>query len=131
MTLGRDRSPVAAVLLFTLACGGATGLLLWLTGTPWHWGYAAVLVYLGGITLLLHRWQERALVEDPKGFVRRFMTGLTLKMFVSIVAVAVVLLTLPRDRAVPLALAFALLYLAFLGFSTGRLVNLSRRPPRP
>ncbi len=30
----------------------------------------------------------------------------------------------------PLALAFALLYLAFLGFSTGRLVNRSRRQPR-
>ncbi len=131
MTLGRTSSPVAPVLLFTATCGGAAALILWSVGVPWHWGYAAALAYLGGITLLLHLWQERAMVRDPQGFVQRFMAGLTLKMFVSIVAVAVVLLTLPRSQAVPLALTFALLYLAFLGFSTGRLVNLSRRQPRP
>jgi VIT1/CCC1 family predicted Fe2+/Mn2+ transporter len=34
------------------------------------------------------------------------------------------------DLALPLALTFALLYLAFLGFSTARLVNLSRTMPR-
>ena len=131
MTQGRGASPVLPVLLFTTACGACTALVLRLAGLPWHWGYAAALAYLSAVTLLLHLWQERAMVTDPKGFVRRFMAGLTLKMFVSIVAVAVVLLTHPRAEAVPLALAFALLYLAFLGFSTGRLVNLSRRRPAP
>ncbi len=130
MTSGRVPSPVAPVLLFTAACGGATALVHWTAGLPLHLGHAAVLAYLGGLTLVLHLWQERAMITDPKGFVRRFMAGLTLKMFVSVVAVAVVLLTLPRGRAVPLALTFALLYLAFLGFSTGRLVHLSRRQPR-
>lgn len=130
MTPGRSTSALVPVLLFTAVCGAATALVLRLAGLPWHWGYAAAVAFLSGLTLLLHLWQERAMVDDPKGFVRRFMAGLVLKMFVSIVVVAVVLLTLPRDRAVPLALAFALLYLAFLGFSTGRLVNLSRRQPR-
>jgi VIT1/CCC1 family predicted Fe2+/Mn2+ transporter len=36
----------------------------------------------------------------------------------------------PGVLALPLALMFALLYLAFLGFSTARLVNLSRTMPR-
>ena len=106
-------------------------LMLTLTGTPWHWGYAAVLVYLGGITLLLHRWQERALVEDPKGFVRRFMTGLVIKMFLSIFVLVVLLLIAPKPVVVPLALCFALLYLAYLVFSTTRLLRLSRTAPRP
>lgn len=129
MTQGRRTSPLVPVLLFTVVCGACTALVVRLAGLSLHWGYGAVLIYLGGVTLLLHLWQERAMVNDPKGFVRRFMAGLMLKMFVSIVAVAVILLTLPRAQAVPLALAFALLYLAFLGFSTGRLVHLSRRQP--
>ncbi|HMQ75106.1 MAG TPA: hypothetical protein PKE21_01910 [Flavobacteriales bacterium] len=129
MTQGRSTSPLVPVLLFTMVCGVCTALFVRLAGLSLHWGYGAVLIHLGGVTLLLHLWQERAMVNDPKGFVRRFMAGLMLKMFVSIVAVAVVLLTLPRAQAVPLALAFALLYLAFLGFSTGRLVHLSRRQP--
>ncbi len=131
MTQGRSASPVVPVLLFTAVCGAATALILRLAELPWHWGYAVALAFLSGTTLLLHLWQEHALVADPKGFVRRFMAGLTLKMFAGIVAVALVLVTLPRAEAVPLALAFTLLYLAFLGFGTGRLVNLSRRQPRP
>ena len=58
------------------------------------------------------------------------MTGLVLKMLVSLFLLLGIVFLVPRDLALPLALSFALLYLAFLGFSTARLVGMSRHLPR-
>ena len=125
-----QRSPILPVLLFAAVCAAATWFGLRLLGLPFHWAYAAVITYLAGLTLVLHIWQERSMHTDPKGFVRRFMTGLVLKMLVSLFLLLGLVFLVPRDLALPLALSFALLYLAFLGFSTARLVGMSRHLPR-
>jgi F0F1-type ATP synthase assembly protein I len=125
------RAPFLPVLLFTCVCTAATWFGLRLMDLPFHWSYGLVIGYLAGFTLFLHRWQEGALHTDPKGFVRRFMTGLVLKMLISLFLLLAIVFLVPRDLALPLALTFALLYLAFLGFSTARLVGFSRDLPRP
>ena len=100
-----------------------------------HWPFGAaqvaMLAFLAVLTAVLHLWQENGLIEDPKGFMFRFMLGLIIKLGSSLVAIAAILLLLPRERALPLALTFAVLYLAFLAFSTVRLSARSRNAPRP
>lgn len=88
-------------------------------------------LYFAVLTYLLHRWQERALAGDPKGFVQRFMTALVVKMFASVAVLVVLLLTAPDAFITPMALGFAALYLAYVVFSTVRLMRLSRNAPRP
>ncbi|MDX9750789.1 MAG: hypothetical protein RBT71_06880 [Flavobacteriales bacterium] len=127
--MGR-RSFVVPLLLFSLACAALTALVLHLSGIPFRAVHAGAIAYLALVTLALHAWQEGALVSDPKGFVPRFMTGLVLKMLASILVLVVIVVVLPKEEAIPLALAFAVLYLAFLAFSTVRLSGLVRRPPQ-
>ena len=64
---------------------------------------------------------------DPKGFVTRFMLGLILKMFMSLVVVVCMLMLIKGDHRIATVLIFGLLYLVFLAFSTIRLVNLSKK----
>ena len=127
----RRWSFVLPILLFTVACAAITWLGLYLSGTAFHPLHAGIIGYFAGVTLLLHAWQEHAIESDPKGFVRRFMAGLVVKMFISLVLLVLLLFTLPREQAIPLAVAFALLYLAYLAFSTVRLTGLLRKLPRP
>jgi hypothetical protein len=131
MGTARRPSPVVPILVFAAIAGGVLYGVLTALHIPFTWPFVAVLVYLAAITLVLHLWQEKALVTDPKGFVNRFMLGLVLKMLLSLVLIVAVLFLLPRDTALPLALAFAVLYLAFLAFSTVRLSARSRNAPRP
>lgn len=93
---------------------------------PYHPAFALTALYFTALTYVLLHWQEQAMVEDPKGFVRRFMLGLMLKMMVSLILVVCIMLLGPKQVLLPLVLSFALLYLAFLGFSTFRLVTRSR-----
>ena len=119
-----------AVLLFTVAMGAATYAISLLAHWPFGLPQLAMLAFLAVLTALLHLWQENAMVTDPKGFMFRFMIGLVLKLVSALVAVVAILMLLPRGKAVPLALTFALLYLAFLAFSTVRLSTRSRNLPR-
>lgn len=127
----RRWSFVLPILLFSLACVGITWLALHLSGLPFQPLHGAIIGYFAVVTALLHMWQEHAIESDPKGFVRRFMGGLVLKMFVSLLLLVAVIFLLPRERAIPLAVAFALLYLAYLAFSTVRLTGLLRNLPKP
>lgn len=120
-----------AILLFTLATGAATYAVCLLAHWPFGLPQLAMLGFLAVLTGALHIWQESAMLTDPKGFMFRFMIGLVLKLGSALVAVVAILMLLPRARAVPLALTFALLYLAFLAFSTVRLSARSRSLPRP
>lgn len=120
-----------AILLFTLAIGAATYAICLLAHWPFGLPQLAILAFLAILTASLHLWQENAMLTDPKGFMFRFMIGLMLKLVSALVAVAAILMLLPRAKAVPLALTFALLYLAFLAFSTVRLSARSRNLPRP
>lgn len=116
-----------ATLLFTLAAGGATYAVYALA--QWAFGPAevAALLFIGTLSGLLLAWQEKALVTDPRGFMGRFMVGLMVKLLASLFAVAIILFLLPRRQGVVLGLTFAVLYLAFLAFTTVRLSNRSRR----
>lgn len=120
-----------ATLLFTLAAGAFVyGLYVFM---HWPFGKAEVAVplFLGLLTGGLLAWQEQAMKADPQGFMRRFMLGLTAKLAASVLAIAAILVYLPRDRAVTLALTFTGLYLLFLVFTTSRLGQRSRNLPRP
>lgn len=120
-----------ASLLFTLAAGAATYALYSLAQWPFGAPQLAVLAFLGALTAVLLAWQEKAMAADPNGFMHRFMLGLVIKMLASLLAVAVILIALPRENAVLLVLTFAVLYLAFLAFSTVRLSGRSRNQSRP
>lgn len=119
------------LLVFSACCSAILVAVLVASGAPVSLHYAGAIVYFAGITAVLHAWQEHAFVTDPKGFVRRFMAGLMLKMFLSVVVLVVLLFTVPKSLSIPLALSFAVLYLAFLAFSTLRLMKVSRTVPAP
>ena len=57
------------------------------------------------------------------------MAALMLKMVLSVALLVLVLLRVANAEVVPAALVFAFLYLAFLTFSTARLIRLSRKRP--
>jgi len=126
-----QRSFLIPLTVFTLACGVAAFAILKAVRAPLTLHYLFTLIYFAATTFFLHRWQEGNLSTDPQGSVRRFMTGLVIKMFLSVFVLVVLLLVAPKPVIVPLALCFAVLYLAYLVFSTARLLRLSRTAPRP
>jgi F0F1-type ATP synthase assembly protein I len=121
-----QRSFLVPLSVFTLACAAVMFGVLHLLKAPITAHYFFALLYFAAITFFLHRWQENNFAADPKGFVRRFMTGLVLKMFASIAVLVVCMLLVPADLLVPFTLCFAVLYLAYLAFGTARLMRLSR-----
>lgn len=126
----RRWSFLVPILLFT----AAMGLLLWIAfygfQQPLGPAHGIMLLWFAAITTALHLWQEHSMATDPKGFVRRFMAGLMLKMLLSLGVLVVVLIRAPKATVMPNGIAFALLYLAFLAFSTARLTGLSRKLPK-
>jgi uncharacterized protein involved in response to NO len=56
------------------------------------------------------------------------MTGLVVKMLVSLMLVLVIAVLAPKPFVIPFVLTFAVLYLAFLVFSVARLMLLSHKP---
>ena len=115
-----------AMAAFSAFVAAATYGVLALLGLHLSWAYGALIALLGLATWLLHAWQEGQLLTDPKGFVRRFMLGLVLKMMMALLLIVLILVAFPRTFALPLALAFAFQYLAFLVFSAVRLMGRSR-----
>ena len=120
------RSPALSILLFSAAAALATWFALHLGGRAFAWPHVVMLAYFAAISLVLHAWQEKS-AGEAKIFMRRFMTGLVIKLLLSLVLLVVLLVVLPADMVKPLTVAFVLLYLAFLAFSTARLVMLIRR----
>jgi hypothetical protein len=119
------------ILLFAAVCAAVMFLTLRFAAIPTSGVFWDMLAWFTVLTVVLHAWQEGGRGGDPKIFVRRFMAGLVIKMMLSLVALVVLLVVLPKDRLVPAAITFVLLYLAFLGFSTARSVGLMRRNARP
>ena len=124
------RSPALPILLFSAAAALATWFALHLSGRQFAWPHVVMLAYFAAISLVLHAWQERS-AGEARVFMRRFMTGLVVKLLLSLVLLVVLLVVLPADMVKPLTVVFVLLYLAFLAFSTVRLVMLIRRPTLP
>lgn len=124
------RSPALPIILFSAAVALATWFTLYLSGRSFGWPYVVMLVYFASISLVLHAWQEQS-AGDAKVFMRRFMTGLVVKLMLSLVLLVVLVVVLPTDAVKPITVVFVLLYLAFLGFSTARLVMLIRKTAAP
>ena len=122
---------LAAVVLFGIAIGAASYALFRLAHFPFGLPHLAILAFWTTLSAAMQIWQEAGLIGDPKGFMFRFMVGLVVKLLVALSAVAAILALRPRDEAVPLALLFTGLYLAFLAFSTIRLSSRSRTAPHP
>lgn len=111
------------LFIFSLVCAGAVWLALSFADNTFLPIQIAVLCYFALLSFILLAWQEQALVTDPKGFVRRFMLGMVLKMFISLGLLFYLISVLDNEQEKPLAATFILLYLAFLGFTTVRLVS--------
>jgi len=124
------RPLLVPLLLFTAAVGALLWSSLKLAGLPMGPAHAGILLYFGLASLLLHRWQERGLEGRPMLFQQRFMAGLTIKMLLSLVLLVVLVLALPKEQVLSVAITFCALYLAYLGFSTARLVGMMRRNGR-
>ncbi len=118
------------IILFTAAMAVLLWVALFGLQQPFGAPHAIMLLWFATITTALHLWQERAMADDPKGFVRRFMSGLMLKMLLSLGVLTVLLIRAPKEAVLPNGIAFAVLYLAFLAFSTVRLSGLSRKLPK-
>ncbi len=103
--------------------------LLWSMNESLSPLHGVVLLYLIGLTIILLRWQEHGLAVDPKGFVRRFMASLVVKMLLTLGVVVAVMVLIPAPLSVSLTLVCAVGYLAFLAFSTWWSMRLLRRVP--
>lgn len=125
------RTFLPRLVLFAAAMTLAVYGTLYAIHRPFTWPYGVALAYFTLITLSLHLWQERGLQQTPMGFMQRFMGGLVVKMLGSVAVLVLLLLIVPADHALPLGVVFAVLYLAFLAFSTLRLLSISRAMPKP
>lgn len=118
------------IALFTAAMAVLLWLALFGLRVPFGPEHGIMLAWFALVTTALHLWQEHAMASDPKGFVRRFMGGLMLKMLLSLGVLVVLLLRAPKETLMVSGIVFAALYLAFLAFSTMRLSGLSRKLPK-
>lgn len=123
----RRWSFLVPILVFATTCLVVTWLVLFGLGVSFTALHGVLVAWFCLMTIGMHAWQEPAMITDPKGFVRRFMAALMLKMVLSIALLVLVLLRVENADVVPAAMVFAFLYLAFLSFSTARLIRLSRR----
>ncbi len=124
-------SPVSPILLFTAAVAFVLVLCLYGLGIALTPAHGLLLAWFALITLALHLWQEPAMRRDPKGFARRFMAGLSIKMLLSLLVAVVLLLRAPKPERLVIGVAFAGLYLAYLAFSAARLTGQAHKLPRP
>ncbi len=119
------------VLLFSTVIGALAYGGLYLTGHAFDWRFGLLLGYFTGVTALLLAWQESS-AGTANIFIRRFMAGLVMKLMGSLILLAVLLKTAPKELTAPLAVVFSLMYLGYLGFSVVRLsgaVKATRQTP--
>ncbi len=117
------------LLLFGAFCTLAVWFLLHFMDRPIEAVHFAILAYFILITGALHIWQVQGLATDPKGFVRRFMASLVIKLVVSLALLVPILMRSTGDAFFTTGLLFAGLYLAFLVFSAIRLTDALRNGP--
>ncbi len=132
MAVARKGLPLPlSIALFSIAVTVLVALVLGFFSYSLSIVHVAEVGFFAVVTWALLRWQESSMHTDPKGFVRRFMLGLTLKMLGCLIVMTVLAFLAPPGLAVPWILCFALLYLAFLGFSVARLMKRSKQPHGP
>lgn len=100
---------------------------LYLAGLPFDWRYALLLTYFILVTWLLLRWQE-SVADQTTLFIRRFLTGLTIKLMGSVVLMVILVKTAPAELRTPMVIVFVGLYVLFTTFSVSRLMKVIRAP---
>jgi ABC-type xylose transport system permease subunit len=125
--MGRG-SLIVPLLLFSVAALFVVFGTLHLLGVPFDPAHVLPVAWFTLLTAITHTWLERGADRDPKGFVTRYMAVQVVKMLSSLMLVVLLLLALPKERGVPMALVFVGLYLMFLAFSTVRLSSRLKAP---
>jgi hypothetical protein len=113
---------------FSLLCIAAHMLLLRQVGLSFAGAQWVPPVFFSLLSLFQLAWQEAPGHASPGYAVRRFMTGMVLKMFGSLTVLLVVALLLPRTARLAFAIAFMGYYLAHLAFAAVRMTRALRGP---
>jgi hypothetical protein len=116
-------SLLRSLLPFSVMCIALHRFVLGQLSIPFTDGQLVPPVLFTLLSLVLLTWQEAPGTSDPKAAIRRFMTGMVLKMFGSLTLLLVVALLLPRAERLAFAIAFMAYYLAHLAFSATRMTR--------
>lgn len=103
-----------ALITFALAC--IHFVVIQLSELVWHNSYIVLYVYFPLITLLIHSVLFKQINKRPQLFINYFMGSMTVKLFLSMVLLLVVLYTQPNVR-VSFALIFMFMYLVYTALS--------------
>lgn len=114
-------------MLMGAAAAACIGCGLFLMGKPFDWRYGLLLFYFILVTGLLLRWQEEA-ADRTNIFIRRFMTGLIIKLMGSVVLMVILVKTAPAELTTPMVITFVCLYVLFTTYSVSRLMKSIRAP---
>lgn len=117
-------SLLKSLLPFSVLCFALHLLVLRQLSIPFAGAQIVPPVLFTALSLVLLSWQEGHGTADPKAAIRRFMTGMVLKMFGSLTLLLVVALLLPRAERLAFAIAFMGYYLAHLAFSAVRMTRM-------
>jgi hypothetical protein len=114
------------ILLLTVALASFHLAFISLSSYSWHGVYIILYVYFPLITLLIHSVLEKQIDRKPQSFVTYFMGSMSVKLFLSLILLLVVLYTTPVVR-VPFALLFMAFYLAYTATSVSLLFKKLRQ----
>lgn len=103
-----------ALITFVLACIHFVGIQL--TEMTWHPSYIVLYVYFPLITSLIHFVLLKQIYKRPQLFINYFMGSMTVKLFLSMILLLVVLYTTPKVR-ISFALIFMAMYLIYTALS--------------
>jgi L-asparagine transporter-like permease len=106
------RSLIIFTALLSLAAGVLSFTLPEKYFAPQVW---MILIYFLVVSALLQLVLMRSANDDGKKFVRAFMAGTTIKLFIHIIAVIIFTLT-NREQAIPIIFTFFCCYLSFTVF---------------
>ena len=84
-----------------------------------------ILVYFMLISVVFHLILLRKQKDDPKKYIRAFMAGTTIRLFIHIIVLLIMALTF-RDKAIPLIITFFSCYLLFTVFEVT--VQMKKKP---
>lgn len=102
--------------LVTIVLAAVHFILVQLTNLVWHPIFIALYVYFPMITSIIHAVLIKQIDKRPQLFVNYFMGSMSVKLFLSLILLLVVLYTMPKVR-VPFALMFMLMYLVYTALS--------------
>lgn len=103
-----------ALITFALAC--IHFVVIQLSELVWHNSYIVLYVYFPLITLLIHSVLLKQINKRSQLFINYFMGSMTVKLFLSMILLLVVLYTQPNVR-VSFALIFMFMYLVYTALS--------------